>query len=225
MTQEVERLSALLSRVQENRRKPRVAEQARAGSDQARGGVQARTATSQGAPAQARAGDAAAQARGGDAAAQARGGDAAAQARGGGEPRAMQFEALDERHVAKGSPPPPPPQPAKRPSVDRRPTPLEMAVTGELDREVATGSMSMPEPRPPADVRREAPARAVRPATVPIEPPAPPAGPPVITPRVIEPDPPRELARPIAQVVSKHAPPADATFGALLKRSLSLRPH
>ena len=29
----------------------------------------------------------------------------------------------------------------------------------------------------------------------------------------------------IAQVMSKHAPPVDATFGAMLKRSLSLRPH
>jgi hypothetical protein len=48
---------------------------------------------------------------------------------------------------------------------------------------------------------------------------------PVITPRVIEPDPPRTSGRPIAQLVSKHAPAVDATFGAMLKRSLSLRPH
>ncbi|HKU41268.1 MAG TPA: hypothetical protein VJR89_24060, partial [Polyangiales bacterium] len=43
--------------------------------------------------------------------------------------------------------------------------------------------------------------------------------------RVIEPEPVREPARPIAQVVSRHAPQVDATFGAMLKRSLSLRPH
>jgi hypothetical protein len=43
--------------------------------------------------------------------------------------------------------------------------------------------------------------------------------------RVIEPEPMREPARPIAQVVSRHSPPVDATFGAMLKRSLSLRPH
>jgi hypothetical protein len=198
MTPEVERLSALLSRVQENRRKPRAAVAQGAA-------VQARAATGQGAAAQARTAAAAAPAR------------------------PAQFEPVEERHVVKGSPPPPPPQPAKRPAVDRRPTPLEMAVAGELDREVVTGSMSAPEPRPlaasPVDVRREPPVRAVRPATVPIEPPAPPVAPQEITPRVIEPDAPRELARPIAQVVSKHAPPADATFGALLKRSLSLRPH
>jgi hypothetical protein len=44
-------------------------------------------------------------------------------------------------------------------------------------------------------------------------------------PRLIEPEPIREPARPIAQVVSRHSPQADATFGAMLKRSLSLRPH
>ena len=47
----------------------------------------------------------------------------------------------------------------------------------------------------------------------------------IIEPRIIEPDPPREVVRPIAQVMSKHAPAVDATFGAMLKRSLSLRPH
>lgn len=46
-----------------------------------------------------------------------------------------------------------------------------------------------------------------------------------LEPNVIEPEPIREPARPIAQVVSRHAPQADATFGAMLKRSLSLRPH
>jgi hypothetical protein len=101
-----------------------------------------------------------------------------------------------------------------------------MAVAGELDREQPTGPMAAPEARPLAppavDTRREPPVRSLRPATTPIEPPA---APQAITPRFIEPDPPREATRPIVQVVSKHAPPADATFGAMLKRSLSLRPH
>jgi hypothetical protein len=46
-----------------------------------------------------------------------------------------------------------------------------------------------------------------------------------IVPRVIEPEAQRPATRPIAQLVSKHAPVVDATFGAMLKRSLSLRPH
>lgn len=46
-----------------------------------------------------------------------------------------------------------------------------------------------------------------------------------IVPRMIEPEAPRPATRPIAQLVSKHAPVVDATFGAMLKRSLSLRPH
>jgi hypothetical protein len=46
-----------------------------------------------------------------------------------------------------------------------------------------------------------------------------------IVPRVIEPEAQRPSTRPIAQLVSKHAPVVDATFGAMLKRSLSLRPH
>jgi hypothetical protein len=185
MTPQIEKLSALLSRVQQNRQKPRAAK--------------APVAQVAAAPARV----------------------PAAEPPG----RAAQAE-LEERHIVKGSPPPPPPQPAKRPAVDRRPTPLEMAVAGELDREQPTGPMAAPEPRPMAqpavDPRREPPVRALRPATTPIEPPA---APQAITPRFIEPDPPREATRPIVQVVSKHAPHADATFGAMLKRSLSLRPH
>jgi hypothetical protein len=46
-----------------------------------------------------------------------------------------------------------------------------------------------------------------------------------ISPRVIEPDAPVGATRPIAQLVSKHPPVVDATFGAMLKRSLSLRPQ
>jgi hypothetical protein len=186
MTPQIEKLSALLTRVQQNRQKPR-----RVATPVA----QAAAAPARVAPAERPA-------------------------------RAAPAE-LEERHVVKGSPPPPPPpQPVRRPAVDRRPTPLEMAVAGELDREQPTGPMAAPEARPLAapavDPRREPPVRSVRPATTPIEPPA---APQAITPRFIEPDPPREATRPIVQVVSKHAPPADATFGAMLKRSLSLRPH
>jgi hypothetical protein len=41
----------------------------------------------------------------------------------------------------------------------------------------------------------------------------------------VEAEPMREPNRSIAQVVSKHAPEIDATFGAMLRRSLSLRPR
>jgi hypothetical protein len=74
---------------------------------------------------------------------------------------------------------------------------------------------SVPPPLPAAR-----PAAAQRPAVEASSP----ANQPIV-PRVIEPDPPRTSGRPIAQLVSKHAPPVDATFGAMLKRSLSLRPH
>jgi hypothetical protein len=79
-----------------------------------------------------------------------------------------------------------------------------------------------PPPVPAPDARREPASpqmpRAARPAAAP-EPAE------AIVPRVIEADIAREGTRPIAQIVSKHAPPVDATFGAMLKRSLSLRPH
>jgi len=43
--------------------------------------------------------------------------------------------------------------------------------------------------------------------------------------RVIEAEPLRALTRPVAQVVSKQEGAVDATFGVMLKRSLSLRPR
>jgi hypothetical protein len=132
--------------------------------------------------------------------------------------------------------PPPPAAPPRRPGVDRRATPLEMAVAGELEQQLAAASEARAIAAPAAEARREPPPQrpvAVREAPAPmpiIEPPMleelePPRSPELIEPRIIEPDPPREIARPIAQVMSKHAPPVDATFGAMLKRSLSLRPH
>jgi hypothetical protein len=106
--------------------------------------------------------------------------------------------------------------PGRRPVAPARPSPLEMAFAGELDRE--------PAPAPaPRSQRPPAPAQPV--ATSMPAAPAAPLAPQEIVPRVIEPDMPRTSARAIAQVVSKHAPAIDATFGAMLKRSLSLRPH
>jgi hypothetical protein len=111
---------------------------------------------------------------------------------------------------------------ARRPGQDRSATPLEMAVA-ELD--LPSGGAPAPAPSR-LDARREVPATAApiaaaaAPAPVPMAPP--------IAPDeafVIEPEPMREPARPIAQVVSRHSPQVDATFGAMLKRSLSLRPH
>jgi len=140
--------------------------------------------------------------------------------------------------------PAPPPVPMRRPSIDRRATPLEMAVAGELEQQLAAASEARAIAAPQADARRDrdvtevrrepAPARPVREPMAPLveaqslqalAPPQAPIAPELIEPRIIEPDPPREIARPIAQVMSKHAPPVDATFGAMLKRSLSLRPH
>jgi hypothetical protein len=171
--------------------------------------------------------------------------------------RARQATPVDERAIRPVEAPPAPTAPvamapARRTGQDRRATPLEMAFTGELDRE--RDAPAAPQPKQPVaapapdarreaapvaqpamesrrgaapatatrDARREPAAPAARAATVPINEPI---AAQEIVPRVIEPDPPRELGRPIAQVVSRHAPPADATFGAMLKRSLSLRPH
>jgi hypothetical protein len=111
---------------------------------------------------------------------------------------------------AEAAPPPPP----RRPPA----SPLEQALAVEVQREVPQMPSAPPPPLPAAEPR---PPQAVSRRPSPIEAVAPDA----IVPRLIDPDPPREVARPIAQLVSKHAPAADATFGAMLKRSLSLRPH
>jgi hypothetical protein len=100
----------------------------------------------------------------------------------------------------------------RRPTQDRGATPIEIAVA-ELD--LPSGG-AKPEVRRD---REQSPAVAAAPMAPPISPEE------AFAPRVIEPEPMREPARPIAQVVSRHSPPADATFGAMLKRSLSLRPH
>jgi hypothetical protein len=102
---------------------------------------------------------------------------------------------------------------------ERTSTPLEMAVEGELHRgtpvdlgapvEANLGGRrnSITEPALPAADSRPTPADGLE------------------MPLTFEPEPVREGTRPIAQIVSKHAPQVDATFGAMLKRSLSLRPH
>ncbi|HET8938044.1 MAG TPA: hypothetical protein VFN67_31590 [Polyangiales bacterium] len=72
------------------------------------------------------------------------------------------------------------------------------------------------QPKAGAPVPRAPEPQPAPPAPVPQEP---------IVPRTFEPEVPRAANRPIAQLVSKHAPVVDATFGAMLKRSLSLRPH
>lgn len=116
-----------------------------------------------------------------------------------------------------------------------RPSPLEAAFAGELERESPSTAMrnarrevaapAVREPAAPAPQPRSQ--RPPAPAQPVAAPPMPPAQlkPEEIVPHVIEPDLPRTSARAIAQVVSKHAPAVDATFGAMLKRSLSLRPH
>jgi hypothetical protein len=96
-------------------------------------------------------------------------------------------------------------EPARKPAQAGA-TPLEMAVAG----------LDMPSAK--AEARRE-PSPSVAPLAPPISPDE------AFEPRRIEPEPIREPARPIAQTVSRHSPQVDATFGAMLKRSLSLRPH
>jgi hypothetical protein len=101
-------------------------------------------------------------------------------------------------------PPPPPAPPAPAPAMAQpararpAPTPLEMALEGR-----ASGGVGKPE--------RAAPA-------------APPPSPPTEGRVLAEPNT-AEPTKPIVQVVSKQPPAAAASFGELLKRSLSLRPR
>ena len=118
----------------------------------------------------------------------------------------------------------------RRPGTAEKPIPREEPAAAPARRgENAVGPVAAP-------VARREPATAAVPAAA-VAPVAPvnrgqpqrtshaPAAPEPIVPRVIEPDPPRATNRPIAQLVSKHVTAVDATFGAMLKRSLSLRPH
>jgi hypothetical protein len=122
----------------------------------------------------------------------------------------------------------PPSTSVRRPAADqRRPGTAEKPVAREEPAaapavrrgEHAVGPVAAPvarrEPAQAASVQRGQPQRTSHA----------PAAPEPIVPRVIEPDPPRATNRPIAQLVSKHVTAVDATFGAMLKRSLSLRPH
>jgi hypothetical protein len=109
------------------------------------------------------------------------------------------------------------------PSPAAAPRPRPEAAVAARARESSPPAISARESSPPAVGARGAP--PAQPAIPPAHAKQPTAPDEVIEPTVIEPEPMREPARPIAQVVSRHAPQADATFGAMLKRSLSLRPH
>ncbi|HEX7478240.1 MAG TPA: hypothetical protein VF331_10570 [Polyangiales bacterium] len=113
---------------------------------------------------------------------------------------------------------------ARKPMRDRTATPLEMALEGELSRPLAAAPAPAPVPRPaaaPAPRSPTASTERLMPAVTPQQ--ASEAD--LERPLTLEAEPIAEATRPIAQVVSKHAPQLDATFGAMLKRSLSLRPH
>jgi len=90
-------------------------------------------------------------------------------------------------------------------------TPLEIAVEDKLEHPSTRPHQSVPQRPPAAAAPAPAPAPAPRasadePITL-ADPPAP------------------AVSKPIAQVVSKQPPVASATFGDLLRRSLSLRPR
>lgn len=113
---------------------------------------------------------------------------------------------------------------AAEPARARVPTP-------DFAAKPAAPAAQAPRPAAPQPQQREAAAQppATQPKSAPRIPepqaaPQPVAQEPIV-PRVIEPEAQRPATRPIAQLVSKHAPVVDATFGAMLKRSLSLRPH
>lgn len=104
---------------------------------------------------------------------------------------------------------------------ERTSTPLEMAVEGELHRGTPVDLGTPADVTPSRHTSITEPAMAA--AAAANARPTPSDG--LEMPRTFEPEPLREAVRPIAQVVSKHAPQVDATFGAMLKRSLSLRPR
>jgi len=98
-------------------------------------------------------------------------------------------------------------------------TPLEMALEGEVARAAeSAAAMPAPAPRP-------------QPLPEPVAPPvearrqAPPAPEPEIGGRVLADPTPPQPTRPIVQAVTKHPPTQPHTFTELLKRSLALRPR
>lgn len=104
--------------------------------------------------------------------------------------------------------------PDRRLSRERLSTPLELAVEDELRKgpsEPPTSQFSLgKEGRAELDLADRAPRAGIGGDAPDF---------------VIEPAPMREPNRPIAQTVSKHATEVDMTFGAMLRRSLSLRPR
>ncbi|HET6331568.1 MAG TPA: hypothetical protein VFG30_00050 [Polyangiales bacterium] len=123
------------------------------------------------------------------------------------QPQPAPRPAIAEAPAARA--PAPAPEAARRPAPAASASPLEMAVA-ELDH---------PSSGVKPDARHDIPVATAAPLAPPISPEE------SFEPKLIEPEPMREPARPIAQVVSRHSPQVDATFGAMLKRSLSLRPH
>ena len=115
-----------------------------------------------------------------------------------------------------------PPQPERAMPAPARPTapgatPLEMALEGEVAR-AAESAAAMPAPAPAARPQPAPQSALAEPAVVrhePIE-----AGGRVLA----DPTPPQPT-RPIVQAVTKHPPNQPHTFSELLKRSLALRPR
>ena len=218
--QQIERLSQLLAKVQKNRKQPRVGLGPMAGLSATVPANTTGPAVSAAKPLPAPQGPS------------STGGLGPAAA----PPRTRKATPTEPITAAVAAPPTPvreehaPEPPVRRPAAPARPiSPLETALSGEAEREERAMPAPARAPAPPAaPAANEIAPRAGGTQPRSQRPPMPPAEASAqqpIVPRVIEPDPPRASTRPIAQVVSKHAPVVDATFGAMLKRSLSLRPH
>jgi len=109
---------------------------------------------------------------------------------------------------------------ARRPS---KPTPLEMAVEGQLGRGAGASPPARREPAPPpAKAEPAPPAVRPQPAPPPSKPePAPPSGPRDVQPAAVAP-----ASAPVARTSGSAAvDPTSATFGELLRRTLSLQPR
>lgn len=136
-------------------------------------------------------------------------------------PGAQPQRAAEPARMSREPQPPARSNPRER---DRVATPLEMAVEGELNRAPSEpptaqfGSQSGSQSGSKGAKQSPASMGALAPD-------APLGMDDLQASYSVEAEPIRELTRPIAQTVSKHAPEVDATFGAMLRRSLSLRPR
>jgi hypothetical protein len=126
-----------------------------------------------------------------------------------------------ERRAEPRAPEPRAPEPRAKPAA----TPLEMAFENSVNVSANAAPARAPNAAPSVNT---APARAPnagagpRGATQPLH--SQPAAAPREGVMLVDPSP-MQPGRPIAQVVSKHPPSQAATFGELLRRSLSLRPR